>query len=310
MVAAAAATASVLLAAVPAAATGPTSPRCYGAASRDRAHPCRNPALRRTATPTPSDALLMPDPTPCEPIEAPFRACRFGVDPERATRIVALVGDSHAEHWRPALDVVARRLRWSVYSITRGSCPLTLAVQDAPPAKRDGCIEFTRQVLAWLPEHPEISAIVTSQHIGPVVRESPRQSMMSAWVKGIGAAWKALPASIRRILVIRDVPFIELDTLPCVQRAIADGADAGRRCAMLRRRAVHRDPHVLATRRHPERAQLIDLTDFFCGRRRCPPVIGGVLVYKDYFDHLTPVFARTLGPYLIREVRRAMRSWG
>ena len=39
------------------------------------------------------------------------------------------------------------------------------------------------------------------------------------------------------------------------------------------------------------------MTRFICDRRWCYPVIGGALVYKDD-NHLTEVFARTLGPYL------------
>jgi SGNH domain (fused to AT3 domains) len=49
----------------------------------------------------------------------------------------------------------------------------------------------------------------------------------------------------------------------------------------------------------------IDLTRAFCDARRCYPVIGGALVYKDE-DHLTPTFAATLAPWLHREVDRAL----
>jgi hypothetical protein len=44
---------------------------------------------------------------------------------------------------------------------------------------------------------------------------------------------------------------------------------------------------------------VVDLTHFFCGPRRCFPVVGGVLVFKDA-SHITSVFARTLGPFLLR----------
>ena len=49
------------------------------------------------------------------------------------------------------------------------------------------------------------------------------------------------------------------------------------------------------------RTSVVDLTKVFCGRRRCFPVIGGALVFKDV-HHLTPVFSRTLGPILQHEV--------
>jgi len=41
------------------------------------------------------------------------------------------------------------------------------------------------------------------------------------------------------------------------------------------------------------------MTRFMCDRRRCFPVVGGALAFKDG-QHLTDVFATTLGPYLLR----------
>ena len=287
---------------------GPARPRCFGAASFDRLHPCHNAKLRRMVTPTPDRALFMLDRTPCESIDAPFSACRFGVPPARATRTVVLLGDSHADHWRAALYPVALKLGWSVIVVTHGSCPFSTAVQDAPSWKRDTCVAWNDAVRRWFGDHPEISTVVTSDHPGPVVTQ-PGQSMMDAWVKGITEAWGSLPATVEHILVIRDVPVIHENTLTCVQHSIKRHLDAGRRCALRRRAAVHHDPDVVAAAQTPGRAQAIDLTNYFCDSRLCHPVVGGALVYKDFFCHLTPVFAATLGPFLLRDVQRAAASW-
>ena len=45
------------------------------------------------------------------------------------------------------------------------------------------------------------------------------------------------------------------------------------------------------------------MSRFFCDATRCPPVIGGVLAYKD-LTHITGEYGKTLAPYLEREVRR------
>jgi hypothetical protein len=47
----------------------------------------------------------------------------------------------------------------------------------------------------------------------------------------------------------------------------------------------------------------VDLTRHFCDPRRCLPVVGGVLVYRDD-NHLTTLFAETLAPYLQRALPR------
>ena len=84
-------------------------PSCFGAASRDPQHPCTNPRLRFTVVPTPLEAK-QPGPH-CRVafhIERK-QVCRFGVAKSKAKGTVALIGDSHAGHWRPALDIVARQ---------------------------------------------------------------------------------------------------------------------------------------------------------------------------------------------------------
>lgn len=283
-------------------------PRCFGAASSDPLHHCHNSGLDHRVTPSPADAVLQVDRRPCTPVEGPARACWFGTPPGQGARTVALVGDSHAEHWRPALDRVAAGLHWTIYMVTRSGCHFTRAVPAAPQA-RDVCLAYNRDALTWLGRHPEVSAIIASDHPSGVVRRAG-ESMMSAWVRGIEEQWAAMPASVEHVLAIRDVPFIDAGTLPCVQRAMRSRRNAGRACRIARNRAVHHDPGPVAARRvGPARAAVIDLTGFFCGRRWCPPVIGGVLVYADFFDHITVSYGRTLGPYLLRGIRRATAAW-
>jgi hypothetical protein len=51
------------------------------------------------------------------------------------------------------------------------------------------------------------------------------------------------------------------------------------------------------------RVQSIDLSHFFCGVLSCYPVVGGVLVHKD-INHITRLFAETLAPFILRDVRQ------
>jgi hypothetical protein len=258
--------------------------------------------------PTPSEALLVPN-APCRPIKAIISVCEFGVPAGESAASIGLLGDSHAEHWRAALEVVAPALRWSGLSVTHPSCPFTQAVSTAPEPKSAECVAWNRGAIQWFAEHPEVSTVFTSDHPGPV-KTLPGQSEKRALVQGITAAWAALPATVEHIIVIRDDPFIEEETLPCVERAIARRLNAGLACAFSRRRALHWDPDVVAAQQlRSPRVQIVDLTHFFCGQRLCYPVIGGALVYKDSYDHLTRAFSTSLGPFLLRAVRALMTSW-
>jgi SGNH domain (fused to AT3 domains) len=288
--------------------TANARPRCFGAASRDPDHRCVNKKLRKMVSPTPARALLLP-PASCSPIEAPLSACTFGTSAASAGSTVALVGDSHAEQWRSTLWPVTKSLRWAGVSLTHASCPLTRAVPVAPAAKQADCAKYNRDVTQWLADHPEVGTIFTGNHPGRVVARKRRDSR-ATMVAGIVKAWKALPATVEHIVVIRDDPFMKAWTLRCVTRAIHKHRNAGRACTFSRKRTLHVDPYVIAARKvHSPRVQVIDLTHFFCGRRVCYPVVGGALVYKDAYDHVTAVYARTLAPYLLGKLERLMASW-
>jgi peptidoglycan/LPS O-acetylase OafA/YrhL len=284
-------------------------PQCFGAAARDPRHPCHNPALRAIVVPTPVEAEKMPN-APCRITERDqrLRVCAFGVAPDRARTTVAVLGDSHASHWRPALDAVAKARRWRGLSITRTGCAFSLATPAVVPRARAHCTQWKRQVLDWFHQHPEVGTVVVAAHAGAGVVAPPNRDAFAVKRDGYAAAWRALPASVRRIVVIRDTPRMRGGTLDCVQEAMTDGEIAiGDECAVPRRLALQPDPQVAAASR-PVRKQVrvVDLTRLLCDARTCPAVVGGALAFKDE-DHLTPVFAQTLGPYLRRAIDRVLR---
>lgn len=257
--------------------------------------------------PSPGEAQITPN-APCTPIEIALNVCGFGAPAASASATIALVGNSHAGHWRAALEIAAKALHWQGLSITRSSCPLMQATIRLPEPKRAECTLWTQGVVGWFAQHPEVSTVfVSDQPTPPLVARG--QSVLAAEVDGYVGVWKALPATVSHIFVIRDNPYARGDTLACVERAMAHRESAGLRCAIPRNQALKADPQAIAAQQlHSPRVRVIDLTRFFCDSQSCYPVIGGALVYKDP-DHLTRVFATTLGPFLLREVRRLMASW-
>jgi len=130
-------------------------------------------------------------------------------------------------------------------------------------------------------------------------------------IAGLKRTWTSLPKSVRHVIHIRDVPLTNQAILDCVQRVIAEGAKPpGTECKVGRRGIVRYDTGVTAAKRlRSTRYKSIDLTNHFCDAKSCYPVIGGARVYRDPFGHITTAYSRTLGPYLLRAVRRLMRSW-
>jgi hypothetical protein len=279
--------------------------RCVGAASRDVRRPCSNTRLKREVVPTPDVAEVTPN-LPCTPLKQARLVipCEFGVPAADASGAVALIGDSHAAHWRAALEYVSQEFKWHGVSITRSGCPFTRATARLEPASRRAqCTRWNRQVPRWLADNRHIRTVFVVAHYDAGVVARKGRNEFQVKMNGYSAAWKSLPRSVKRVIVIRDTPKSTPDTLNCVRAAIAKRKSAGKACALPRAQALDRDPAAsAASREHSQRIQTIDLTSFFCSARKCFPVVGGALVYKD-ISHLTDVFCSTLGPYLLRKIR-------
>ncbi|MEA2222742.1 MAG: hypothetical protein QOH83_1118 [Solirubrobacteraceae bacterium] len=309
------ATATLLLAAVPAPSAPPdavTQRPCFGAASRDPLTHCADPSLRLTIFPAPADALLEPN-APCEPDgrTSLLYPCTFGVRRAAtgaAAGTLALVGDSHASHWRAAVDVVAARKGVPAVSITRSRCPFINATVIMPRPERISCRRWNREVMAYLTSHREISTLFVSDRSSAQFVTARGKDNLETQVAGYISLWRSLPATILNVVVIRDTPRGSTASTLCVQRAFAARRAAGPRCSRPRAQALHTDPAVVAARRlGSPRVHAIDLSNFFCDPQRCFPVVGGAFVYKDG-DHISTVFARTLGPYLLRAYDAILRT--
>jgi hypothetical protein len=281
------------------------APRCFGAAARDAERDCHNPRLRLVVRPTPDEAEITPN-LACtrEQVSEVLDECAYGVRAAKASETVVMAGDSHAAHWRAAMAVVARRKSWHVVEVARPHCPLSTALPDSGEPISSRCVAWNGQVADWLADHPEVRTVFVAANAQAPVVVPAGQTEYATRVDGFVRSWSALPVSVQRIIVIRDNPTDRTKTHDCVRRAIKRRVPAGPACRTRRRVVLPRDAAITAARRlHARGARVVDLTRYFCGRRHCLPVVGGVLVHKDV-DHLTQQFAKTLGPFLLRRIDR------
>ena len=285
-------------------------PACFGAAARDEENPCENAALHAKVVPLPV-AAQSEDYAPCERFhrEGGLSQCDFGVAAGKASRTVALVGDSHASHWRTPLNLVADRNGWHGVSITRTSCPFSEATKKLDEPTFSQCKDWVGKLPGYFRAHPEIDTVFVVGITGGTVNVPPGRTMFEAKVNGVRNAWRTLPDTVKHIVVIRDTPRVASETVDCVERAIGAGKRADIACAIARGAALEADPQAVAARTSGSaRTQVIDLTDRFCSERLCFPVVGGALVFKD-LHHFTLPWAETLGPPLTRAVERMSSSW-
>lgn len=280
------------------------APRCFGASARPDRGSCSNAALRLSVVPTPDDAQLQPN-SYCRPLNrgATLNPCKFGYESTGPSGTIALIGDSHAVHWRAALAQLANAKHWVGVSVAGSGCRFSAEAPTQPdPAVRKECLKLRSQIYPWLRRHPEIHTVFIGNHIGSFARQ-PAYGLAA---RGSAAAIDRLPKSVKNVFVIRDVPHNSYRTTDCIAAAMREGIPAGPACALTRKRALAPDPTVEGVAISKRKGvHVINLTSRFCSKLLCPPVIGGALVHKD-ISHLTDVYSNSLGPAFIQRYNQIM----
>ena len=116
-------------------------------------------------------------------------------------------------------------------------------------------------------------------------------------------AMRPVAAAGARIVVVADDPGASPDSTACVTRiSYRATGNCGTPVSV-----AYRDPDRLAqaARRLPG-ARVIATRAFFCRDGFCPATIGNVIVYRDTAAHVTASYARTVSPYLVALIERAV----
>ena len=263
------------------------------------------PALQKSADavrPTPREAdklrsKMYTDGCHVQPSDTEFPECVYG-DPSSKTTVV-LFGDSHAMHWFPALDKLAKEHDWRLVGLTKSACPPARVTRYNVSLRREyrECDEWRERALRRITQQESPDLVVTSGlTVYTVVEDGKhlgRDASEAALEEGYVSALKEFRRAGAKVAVIEDVPHPNKDIPKCVSRSL----DRLEECAFPRSKAFRYPPINTRAAERVEGAELIDPTPVLCPREECPAVIGDVLVYRNG-DHLTPTYVRTLAPWL------------
>ncbi|WP_034609698.1 acyltransferase family protein, partial [Cellulomonas sp. URHD0024] len=221
-------------------------------------------------------------------------SCTYG-DPQ-SDRVIALVGDSHAAQWQPALRLLAEENGWRLDTYTKSAC--LFADVDVWLSSQNGtytsCRSWGTNVDKALAANPPDVVLVSESGGYAVSRDGikvPRPEADPILAAGLGRTWSQLRSQGSKVVVLMDTPWVGIEIPDCV----ALNPDALTTCAASRSEAVDKSARSfqeLALDKSPD-AGTIDLLDYVCPQSRCAPVIGDVLVYRDS-HHLTATYSKSL----------------
>ncbi len=215
---------------------------------------------------------------------------------------VALVGDSHAGSFIPAMDAVAKAKGWRLVTYTKAACSFANIPQTHGGQAFPQCDEWNQEALDELrAEKPALVVTVNAGRRG-VWQDGKALDEASRYTEfkdALRSNWSELNADGIPVAVITDTPEMGIDVPECVSA----NPNKLSECAVPKEQAVDERPHPEeeAAQGLPE-TELIDMNNWLCpDDKYCPPVVGNVLVWRDN-QHLTATFAATLAKPLEAEL--------
>jgi peptidoglycan/LPS O-acetylase OafA/YrhL len=212
---------------------------------------------------------------------------------------VALVGDSHATQWFPALDEIAQHQQWRLETLNKTTCPLLLGLPIHSPylgREYTECEQWRSRILDRIrAERPALVILGMSRRYA---QDFHFTMYGDQWLSSLTRTVGEIRATGAAVLVLGPVP----DPLLTVPTCLSAHLDSATACDADRTRAVN------AAGIAAEQAATVaggghyaDLTDLFCTATRCPVIVGNTLVFRDD-NHLTSSYAEWLAPVLAAEI--------
>ncbi len=227
--------------------------------------------------------------------------CVYG-SPSSETTVV-LFGDSHAMQWFPALNELAKERGWRLVGLTKSACPPAEVHTYYAGLRREyrECDEWRRRTLERILHKEDPSLIVTSSL--PTYRPMEngkrlsREERIKAMIEGYVSTLRKLRSTGAPVALMGDVPHPSKNVPECVSRSLHHL----KRCSSPRREALDYPKVNAQAAKQVQGVRLIDPTPVVCPEKRCPAVIGDVLVYRNG-AHLTATYVRTLTPWLAKHL--------
>jgi peptidoglycan/LPS O-acetylase OafA/YrhL len=293
----------------------PTESASLAPSSARTAEPTEPPAQTATATPAPTVLPTeIPNPWPLPATLRPaladapsdkeriiadgcFMSLRGSNPPEcvygnrDGAFTVALVGDSHAAHWFPAVEAIAKSHGWRLLTFTKASCVFVDLPIYSPILKR----QYT-ECEAWRPlvvEHliaakPDLTIVASDRWLPTSIKAD---SDLTRQGEAMARLLNQIPGAIA---IIGDTPASRVDVPVCLSQHAADIT----RCATSRIEAFGRQKLVREqAAAKAANATVVDLSDAICPGDPCQAVVGDTIVQRDD-HHLTATFSASLAGLL------------
>ena len=221
--------------------------------------------------------------------------CSYG-DLE-ADQTIALIGDSHAAMWLPALDIIGEDHGFRVVLFAKMSCGPYTVVQDGLDHSQEDCDafrDFTRDEVEKL--QPDAVIFGARGELNMTDREG--QTVDEQWHGGVTDAIEVFSEFTDRVISLGDVPARpDAEPQDCVDAPGSDQSD----CVVTGESIELHSNDITREAAEAAGAAYITTAEFVCAEDGCPLFAGDTPLYEDdshlnrlWVEHLAPAFGREL----------------
>ncbi|MCI4661043.1 MAG: acyltransferase [Neomegalonema sp.] len=229
-----------------------------------------------------------------------------------------LVGDSHAQHFLPYFDRLARAQGWTGRMVSQGGCPPLAGIQLRPERFAASCGAVQQAMLDTIAAHREAQFVVIAsrweaytetqffeggferrkQFIGDALSQSTDTANLRRVLEAGLSEFldRALALTQAHIVLVHQVPVLPNAPLLCLSSTLKLGEEP-QNCAqpaapILERLSFSRELLTKLAQAHP-RVTALDPLPHFCDAQRCRTYADGHILYADK-NHLTTIGAQSL----------------
>ncbi|MDB4889394.1 MAG: acyltransferase 3 [Gemmatimonadetes bacterium] len=227
--------------------------------------------------------------------------CVYG-KPSGDTTMV-LFGDSHSEHFMPALDSIAKLRGWKLVSLTKSACPsVDVHTWNGQLGRQySECDEWRQASVERIVKlKPALVMIANTRAYEVVIgderlRTDQREEARREWTAGLTRLFTALRPSGARLMVMQNNPHPSFDISKCIVKHMDNPVG----CSSYRMRAVDTvlAPAVRAAIKGMPGASYVSLNSLICEGSVCPVVKDGLVRYQDG-NHLSKPYVLSILPQL------------
>jgi peptidoglycan/LPS O-acetylase OafA/YrhL len=202
-------------------------------------------------------------------------ACAYGAM-QHAKPEILLMGDSHANHFKPFVEFLARQANLKAVYHVQGSCsPIDLYHPDPAQPEPTVCQRRNADLLAMAHDFRYVVIAASWNYRG---RETEFERDLSEVVMAVERAGAIA-------VIFKDNPDYQSDVSQCILRKRRGWIEADTNCNMPRREIEERqgsmDRTIDAVRSAHPHVLVVDPKDVMCTSDECETYIGNVALYKD-----------------------------